>query len=174
MWLSALLHLPTVGMSSALVSSNPPELLLLSGRELEKDVEKGLLEDLSPYLEGSIALDREDFLENALEGYTVGGKLAGIPVEFILYAVGGRASQVGGLTNWSMEDVYDLLQQYPEMTKLLGDGSTRKINTKEHIERNILVRCEILRYNKIEHISQFFEKRGLLEKESLKKKKRFQ
>lgn len=55
-------------LSAALSSSTPPDLLSLSGRDLGKDMEKGLLEDLSPFLESSGVLDREDFLENALEG----------------------------------------------------------------------------------------------------------
>lgn len=128
-------------LSAALSSSTPPDLLSLSGRDLGKDMEKGLLEDLSPFLESSGVLDREDFLENALEGYTVGGCLVGIPVRFSLRAVGGRTSQVGGLDSWTMEDVYALVERYPEQTLLLSsatyDADTGKANrrlvTREHL-----------------------------------------
>ena len=128
-------------LSAALSSSAPPDLLSLSGRDLGKDLEKGLLEDLSPWLERSSILDREDFLENALEGYTIGGCLVGIPVRFIPRAVGGRASQVGGLDSWTMEDVCALAERYPEQTLLLSDASydadtgkvRRSLVTREHL-----------------------------------------
>lgn len=128
-------------LSAALSSSTPPDLLSLSGRDLKKDMEKGLLEDLSPWLESSGVLDREDFLKNALEGYTIEGCLVGIPVRFSPTAVGGRTSQVGGLDSWTMEDVYALAEQYPEQTLLLSnaryDADTGKANrglvTREHL-----------------------------------------
>lgn len=127
-------------LSAALVSSAPPDLLSLSGRNLEKDVEKGLLEDLSPRLEGSSVLDREDFLKNALEGYTVGGSLVGIPVRFYSMAVGVRTSQAGGRDSWTMEDVYALVERYPEQTILLSDGlydmytgKRRILGTREYL-----------------------------------------
>ena len=128
-------------LGAALSSSAPPDLLSLSGRDLEKDMEKGLLEDLSPWLEKSGVLNREDFLENALDGYTIEGCLAGIPVRFSLTAVGGRTSQVGGLDSWTMEDVYALAERYPEQTLLLSDASydtdtgkgSRRLVTREHL-----------------------------------------
>ncbi len=120
-------------LSAALVSSDPPDLLSLSGRNLEKDVEKGLLEDLSLRLEGSSVLDREDFLENALEGYTVGGRLVGIPVRFYPTVVGVRTSQAGGLDSWTMEDVYALAERYPEQTILLSDGGYDMYTGKRRI-----------------------------------------
>ncbi len=126
---------------AALASSNPPDLLSLSGRNLVKDVEKGMLEDLLPRLENSSVLDRKDFLENALDGYTIGGSLVGIPARFRVTAVGGRTSQVGKLNSWTMEDVYALTEQYPEHTILLSDAcyevnsemSARNLATREHL-----------------------------------------
>lgn len=128
-------------LSVALSSSTPPDLLSLSERNLEKDMEKGLLEDLSPYLESSSVLNRGDFLENALEGYTIGGCLVGIPVRFVPTVVGGRTSQVGGLDSWTMEDVYALTKRYPKQTVLLSDATydadtgrrSRRLETREHL-----------------------------------------
>ena len=128
-------------LNAALSSSTPPDLLYLSGRNLKKDMEKGLLEDLSPWLENSSILDREDFLKNALEGYTIGGCLVGIPVRFRPTAVGGRTSQVGGVESWTMEDVYTLADRYPEQTLLLSSATyeedtgreSRMLVTREHL-----------------------------------------
>lgn len=122
-----------VRLDAALVFGDPPQLLLLAGRDLEGDMGKGLLEDLSPYLEASDALGREDFLDNVLEGYTVSGKLAGIPRQMTMKALAGRLSQLGGLSGGcTMEDVYALMEDYPGMC-LLGDGTDYELNTREYL-----------------------------------------
>lgn len=138
---------------AALASSNPPDLLSLSGRNLVKDMEKGMLEDLSPRLENSSILDRDDFLENALDGYTIGKSLVGIPVSFRVTAVGGRTSQVGELNSWTMEDVYALTERYPEHTILLSDaryvmdsGMGRNLATREHLLKNFCAACYLEEY----------------------------
>ena len=124
---------------AALVSPDPPDLVVLDGLDLKNSMEKGLLEDLGAYLEKSGILDRKDFLENALEGYTFGGKLAGIPVEIRVKALAGRLSQVGEPDSWTMEDVYAIAEQYPEHTRLLSDGFYRsdgrsdEIGTRTHL-----------------------------------------
>lgn len=122
-----------VRLDAALVSGDPPELLLLAGRNLEGDMGKGLLEDLSPYLEASDVLGREDFLDNVLAGYTVSGKLAGIPRQMTMKALAGRLSQLGSLSGGcTMEDVYALMEAYPGMC-LLGDGTDYELNTREYL-----------------------------------------
>ena len=63
--------------------------------------EKQIFEDLEPYLEGSSLLDREDFMENLLEGYTVDEKLVCVPRCFAVEITTGKTSIVGeeaGLT----------------------------------------------------------------------------
>lgn len=126
---------------AALASSSPPDLLSLSGRNLVKDTEKGLLEDLLPRLEKSSILDKEDFLANALEGYTIEGTLVGIPARIVVTAVGGRTSQVGELNSWTMDDVYGLAERYPECTILLSNAnyetesgtSDLRLASREHL-----------------------------------------
>ncbi len=130
-----------IRLDTALASSDPPVLVSLQGRDQSRDMEKGLLEDLSLYPEASRMVDREDFLDTALAGYTIGGSLVGIPVRFYITAVGGRTSQVGKMESWSMEDVYTLAERYPEQTRLLNDAlymadtgkSSTDLETREHL-----------------------------------------
>jgi len=122
----------SVRLDATLVSSAPPDILELRGRDILMYVEKGVLEDLSPYLEHS-AVDREDFLENLLEGYTINGKLVCIPTCFSINMVAGRESQMDGLEGWSMEDVYQLVEEHPEQTELLGSGFTGLIKDRDYM-----------------------------------------
>jgi len=110
-------------LDAALVSSNPPDLLDLSYMDIGKYAGQGALEDLSPYLESSSELSREDYLDNMLDGMTVDGKLLCIPLAFDLQVVAGRVSQVGDMESWSMEDVYRLTDTHPESRGgLINDG----------------------------------------------------
>lgn len=118
---------------AAMASSNPPDLLSLEEWDLKSCVEKGMLEDLNPYLEDSTVVDKNDLIGNVLEGYSVGGLLAGLPIEISITALAGRVSQVGNLDRWTMEEVYELVERYPEQTRLLSDASDYEMNTRQYL-----------------------------------------
>lgn len=101
-------------LDSSLVSSDPPDLLDLTGLDIENYVNKRLLEDLSPYIENSAVLDKGNFLDNIIEGYTLDGRLICIPSSFEFMAVIGRPSQIGYELGLSMEEVLTLKESYPE------------------------------------------------------------
>ena len=101
-------------LDSALVSDNPPDLLDLSWLDITKYAQKQLLADLNPWLEGSSVLNREDFLTNILEGYTLEGKLYCIPSGFYFSSYLGRTSQVGSGLGWTMEELMTLTAEYPD------------------------------------------------------------
>ena len=97
-----------------MAASNPPDLIEMDDEMVLKYAGKGALEDLSPWLEGSKVLERDDFLENVLEGYTTGGRLVCIPDSFTCQTVLGRLSQVGEKAGWSAREAMDFAERYPE------------------------------------------------------------
>ena len=115
----------SVRLDAALLSSSPPDILDLRSVDIYKYAEKGILEDLSPYMEGSGTVRREDFLEGVLEGYTIGGSLVCVPTRFTLDTIVGRDSQTSLLEGWGIEDVYTLMESHPEMTELVSSGFRR-------------------------------------------------
>ena len=118
---------------SSLVSSEPPDLLDLSFMDIEKYARKGTLADLTPYLDKSDVLDRENYLENALEGYTYDGRLVCIPKDFYFYEILGRASQIDSSKAWDIKAVMELTEQYPDCRLLnLGDISISTYYMLEH------------------------------------------
>ncbi len=102
-----------VRLDAELASSNPPDMLDLTRLDMAKYMEKQVLENLEPYLSESSVLKREDFLEGVLDGYTVGGRLAGIPDEFLCSVLLGRTAEVGTGAGWTVEDVVALTEAYP-------------------------------------------------------------
>ncbi len=117
----------------AVVSQTPPDILDMTFLDLHKYADKGVLEDLTPYLEDSTVLDREEFLENALEGLTLDGCLTCIPNSFEAQWLMGRESQLGDLERWSMKEVYGLLEKYPKSEHKLISGIYGNIEERDYL-----------------------------------------
>lgn len=122
-----------IRLDAALVSSAAPDILALTFLDFRKYGDTDVLEDLFPYLERSSKLDKEDYPENLLEAYTVNGKLLFLSSSFGMRLIVGRNSQTEKLDNWSMEDVYRLMEENPEQNRLLDDGSDYERNTYDHL-----------------------------------------
>jgi len=110
-------------LDASLVSANPPDMLDLDKLNIAKYARMGVLEDLTPYLEGNSDLDMADALENLLEGLTFDGRLATIPTTFSIDGIVARAGQTEEFDSWTMEDVFRLSEQHPEsMGGMVDDG----------------------------------------------------
>ena len=85
-------------------------------------VEKGVFEDLSPYLDQSEVLNREELLENVLNAYTYEGVLATIPAVIQIQGFFGSADDLGDNTGWTIDDVIAFSDAHPDAELL--DGAT--------------------------------------------------
>lgn len=100
-------------LNNDITSNNCPDILSLSGINVQQLAAKGVFEDLSPYLEQS-SLDRSDMLENVLEGYTYDGRLICIPDRFNVRTIIGSAAQVGEEMGWTLEEMIAFADAHPE------------------------------------------------------------
>ena len=103
-----------VRLDAALTSSQSPDLLDLSDLSIYKYAAQGVMADLSPYLEQSSGVSKEDYLDNLIEGFTVDGRLVCIPTRMSVQYYLIRRSQMEGLDGWSMKGVMELTEQFPE------------------------------------------------------------
>ncbi len=97
-----------------LTSSNCPDVIDLSLFNTDNLVAKGLIEDLTPYLEKSTTVSKEDFLDNVIATSTVNGVLTSIPTYVNLQGIVGRASQLGDMDGWTIDEFIAFTEQYPE------------------------------------------------------------
>lgn len=102
-----------VNLKNAIVSNNCPDIIDLTGLEVEKLAAKGVFEDLSPYLDKSIVLGREDVLESILNAYTLEGTLTAIPRRFSVLTAVGSAAELAGIEKWTIEDVIAFCEAHP-------------------------------------------------------------
>lgn len=93
--------------------ANCPDIIDLSGLNIQQLVSKGLLEDLGKYLDKSAALNRDDFVENVLNGYTYDKVLTCIPMSFELSTIIGKASDVGEKQGWTLQELIAYADQHP-------------------------------------------------------------
>ena len=100
-------------LTNDILSGNSPDILDLGGLDIENLANKGVLEDLAPFLEKSTVLNKNDFFESILKAATFHGKIVYIPSSFTLETIAAKSSLVGDKMGWTMEDVVRLKNQYP-------------------------------------------------------------
>lgn len=103
--------------------SNCPDILDMSTVNIEQMVQKGAVEDLTPYLEASSVLNKDDFIPSIIDAYTFDGVLATIPKSFVLSAIAGKTSEVGEELGWSITDIMAYAAEHPDAA--LFDGVTK-------------------------------------------------
>lgn len=101
-------------LNNDITSNNCPDLLDVSSLNMTQLAAKGVFEDLTPYLEKSAGLNREDYIENILDSYSFNGQLLVIPRSFSLVSVAGKASEVGEEPGWTLEEMLAYADEHPD------------------------------------------------------------
>lgn len=113
-WTETTLSDALTAMNNDLISGDGPDLIDLSSLNIETLVDKGMLEDLSSYLDQSEKFSKEDFVESVINGYTFDNVLTCIPMYFSVATVMGKASLVGDQMGWTLDDMIELMNENPE------------------------------------------------------------
>ena len=115
-----------VSLNSDLVSAACPDIIDLSELNIDQLVAAGVLEDMTPYLENSGGLSREDFMENILDEYTIEGSLVTIPCKFTIHTVVGSSAKIGEKSGWTLDEIIEFADTYPG-SELFGNIEKREI-----------------------------------------------
>lgn len=108
-----------------ILAGNVPDMFLTEGIDIRMFAEKGLIEDLSPYLDNSTTVRREDLFESILNAYTMNQTLCAIPTYFVVQTLAGRASEVGTEAGWTLAEMIAFAEVHPE-TQIMPNAT--KIN----------------------------------------------
>lgn len=122
-----------IKFNSDLASGNGPDIFDLSSVNMKMLSQKGVIEDLNPYLEKDPDLKREDYFQSVLDAFSVDGKLYCIPNSFYVSTTMGRASDVGDTPGWTLDDLMALLESKPEGTEVFDYA------TKDYILQNCMM-----------------------------------
>ncbi|MDE7224554.1 MAG: extracellular solute-binding protein [Acetatifactor sp.] len=116
-------------LAAEIMAGRGPDLIPLGTVGVSMGANKGILEDLSPYLEASDILSQDMLNERVLELYTVDGKLTCIPPSFCILTLFGKASELGSEPGWTMEQFLDYVEKHRGLTVIEGimRGDSRMI-----------------------------------------------
>lgn len=120
-------------MNSDFLTGNAPDLIDLSGVNIQSLAAKGVLEDLMPYLESSSDLKKEDLIESVLTAYTCSDVLCAIPTGFQIGTLMSAASIVGDKMGWTIDEMIAIADKMPE------DATIMEYATKESILQYMLL-----------------------------------
>ena len=112
-----------------MTTETPPDLIVfganLAGDAPSQEIyeAKGYLCDLTSFLDSDPDLQKSDFLPNVLEAFgTSSGAIYAMPTEIYAVTEYISAEYASEVTDWSIENVYELVKSLPEDTCLIDCG----------------------------------------------------
>lgn len=110
-------------LNTEMIAGNAPDLLVLPSERINQFAGKGVLEDLNPYLDAEETVDRSELLENILEAFEIDGYLYGMPLDFDIYTMVGKASVLEEKPGWSLEDLLTFVERYADEKDIFDNTS---------------------------------------------------
>lgn len=110
-----------------IISGNNVDIFDLSSVNMKQLANKGLIEDLAPYLEKDPDVKRADLFESVLQAYTMDGILLGIPNSFSIQTLIAKASDVGAESGWTLSELMDFVSQKPEGVEIFEYGTKDQV-----------------------------------------------
>lgn len=111
-------------MNKEIAAGNGPDIVDLSNLNIANLAGKGVLEDLTPYLEKSQKLKKEDLVPAVLDAYTYDGVLTCIPNFFTIGTVMGKTSEVGEDMGWTLDEMMAYMEANPGVE--VFEGATKE------------------------------------------------
>ena len=127
--------------NSDIASGNCPDIIDFgsSTADMSQYIEKGLIEELTPYFDKDEEINIEDFVQSVVETYKMNGKLYALPGTFMLRGFFGATSIVGKKTNWTMDEFIELVNQFGKGTEISS------YMTRESV-MELLCNCNMSKY----------------------------
>ena len=112
-----------------ILTGNAPDMFIADNIDISLFAVKGLLGDLSSYLDSSELVQREDLFETMLNAYTVDNILCAIPVRVTITTLAGRTAEVGTESGWTIEEMIAFAEAHPETPILPSATKMSVLNT---------------------------------------------
>ena len=100
---------PEAAMSTDIASGKIPDIYDISmgiGKmSISQAVEKGLLENLAPYMEKDPEISADDILPNIIEAGKIGDGIYTISSNFSIVSLGAKGSDIGNLDGWTFSEM---------------------------------------------------------------------
>lgn len=98
-------------MNADIVAGNVPDIIDLSSLPVGQYAAKGILEDLTPYLEKDDTVSKDDILPSVEKAMEIDGKLYYIASSFGVQTLIASKDAVGDKTGWTFAELKELLEE---------------------------------------------------------------
>ncbi len=105
---------PILQMNTEVITGNAPDIIDLSYISMNQYVEKGLLENLAPYIEEDSEICMQDFIPSVSETIMEGNNLYFVAPSFSLYSLAAPKKVVGEKDSWTLEELKEILKKKDE------------------------------------------------------------
>ena len=118
-------------MSADIAAGNLPDLYDMSygvgNSSITQAIQKGMIEDLTPYLEKDSDISESDFLDSIMNAVKYEGKIYYIPSSFSIMTLLAKKADVGDRTGWTFDEMKEYIDSKPEDVHLFEDNSKSSI-----------------------------------------------
>ncbi|MGN1148529.1 MAG: ABC transporter substrate-binding protein, partial [Lachnospiraceae bacterium] len=113
-------------LNNDILSGQVPDILVINDYNMPVNsyIAKGVLADIGQMIDDDPELNREDFMTNVFDAYSVDGKLYSVIPSFYVSTVIGKTADVGETPGWTMDDLKALMEKHPE-SSVFGETMTR-------------------------------------------------
>lgn len=108
---------PIAKMNADIIAGNIPDIIDLNYVSVEQYADKGLLVDLSSYVEKDSEICSEDFIESVWKAMHIDNKLYYIASDFGIDTIIGRTKDVGEDAGWTFEELKTVLEEHGKNKK---------------------------------------------------------
>lgn len=145
-----------------LATGKAPDLLDMQLIYPDKLVDKGLLADLTPYLEDGEGIERQDLVEAVLRSNTIDGVLTCIPEEFALEVLVGKPRLLGSTPGWTIEEYADCIRENSGLEIMGSNRFSYSSNQSGHAI------VELPMYGNIAHWADFWQGEARFDQEDFR------
>ena len=122
---------PMEKMSADIAAGNIPDLYDTSygigNMSLTQAAQKGLLEDLTPYIEKDADISEDDFIDSVINAAKIDGKLYYLPAQFAIMTMLANKKDIGDKAGWTFDEMKQYIDSKPEDVRLFEDNSKSTI-----------------------------------------------
>lgn len=112
---------PEEAFSKDIIAGNIPDIIDVSGVNTDVLIAKGMLCDLSEFLESDDVVNKDYFVDGLLDSTLIDGKQYFLAKGFSINTLAGKASELEKYKdNWNMASLIEYYKSKPEGTSLIG------------------------------------------------------
>lgn len=124
-------------LATDIIAGHLPDIYILDGLPAKSFAERGLLEDLYPYIDADAQLSRSDFFENILKAEEQGGALYKIFPKISVLTAAAGSSFAGSSEGMTLAEMQNVLNSNPSLECIFSMGISRSELLEMLLEMNM-------------------------------------